>query len=135
MCQVAFEEKALETAVENAVGSPSLLLFFDLPVPCHVGIWKLSSIKMIEPMNRFRQLQTILKRLELGPWFHTVGLKGFGTGRVLKGGISWTELILLYIYIYIYISFPGWKYIYIYVYATVGWLNAFGEGHHVSGGL
>ena len=49
--------------------------------------------------------------------------------------ISWTELTSLYIYIYI-IS-PGWIYIYIYVciYATVGWLNAFGESHHVSGGL
>ena len=132
MFQVDSEEKVLEPAVGNAVGSPSLLLFFDLPVPCHVGIWKLSSIKMIEPMNRFRQLQTILKRLELGPWFHTVGLKGFGTGRVLKGGISWTELILLYIY-----KFSGLKKIYIYIciYATVGWLNAFGESHHVSGGL
>ena len=47
MFQVDSEEKVLEPAVGNAVGSPSLLLFFDLPVPCHVGIWKLSSIKMI----------------------------------------------------------------------------------------
>ena len=118
MFQVDSEEKVLEPAVGNAVGSPSLLLFFDLPVPCHVGIWKLSSIKMIEPMNRFRQLQTILKRLELGPWLNTVGLKGFGTGRVLKGGISWTELILLYIY-----KFSGLKkniYIYVYMRLLVG---------------
>ena len=93
MCQVAFEEKALETAVENAVealasrilnGYKSILSHTQ-PVPCHVGrsmrVFQTSIVKM----NRFRQLQKILPRLELRPWFHRVGVKGLGFGCVLKG--------------------------------------------------